>query len=52
MRLFADSSEGHGSCDEMLDNILHGLHLLYVDGVSLEVEEVAQEDWSRLVVYK
>ena len=34
----------------MLDDVLHGFHLVDVDGVALEPEEVAQEYWSAFPV--
>ena len=43
VRFLADGAERHGTGDEMLDDVLHGFHLVDVDGVALEPEEVAQE---------
>ena len=45
-----ECTETHGSCHKVLYDALHRLHLVDRDGVLLEVEEVAQEDWCVLVV--
>ena len=48
--LLGERAERHGSGDEVLHDALHGLHLADVDGVALEVEEVADEDGAVLLV--
>ncbi len=48
--LLRQSAERHGTSDEVLDDVLDRFHLIYIYGVALEVEEVAEEDGFRLVV--
>ena len=52
MRLLANRPEGYGSGNKVLHNIVHRLHLLQGDRVTLEAEEVAQEDGTLLLVHQ
>ena len=42
--LFGKGTEAHGTHHKVLHDAFHGFHLRDVDGVALEVEEVADED--------
>ena len=46
----ADGAERHGSRDEMADDVFHRFHPVDVNRVTLEAEEVAQEDGAVLLV--
>ena len=48
--LLAQGTEAHGTGDEVLDDALHGLHLINIYRVALEVQEVADEDRLTLVI--
>ena len=50
MSLLAQGTEAHGTGDEVLDDALHGLHLINIYRVALEVQEVADEDRLTLVI--
>ena len=52
VRLLADGAEGDGARDEVLDNLLHRLHLFNGYRLAAEAEEVAQEDWMLLLVHQ
>ena len=42
--LFGESAETHGTCHEMLDNVLDGFYLVNADGVLSPSEEITDED--------
>ena len=44
VRFFRDGTERHGSCHEVLHDVLDGFHLVDADGVLLPTHEVADED--------
>ena len=52
MSLFRERSEAHGTRYEVLNNRLYGLHLVYIDGITLEVEEVTNKYRRLLFVYQ
>ncbi len=47
-----EGTETHGTRYEVLYNLLHRFHLIYRDRILAEVEEVADEDRLRLLVYE
>ena len=50
--LYGESTETHGSYNEMLHDVLNRLYLIYRNWVALEVEEVAGEYWRIFLIYE